>query len=520
MIETEAEKKEIRDDSVSATLYNKAISQIKRLVISEEDSSEVYAVIENGNHIETLDLSSSKARNWLRIVDQNDGRLDTIHTSQVCKNVIETIEAKAQFGEAKKKKIHLRIAFENDTIYYDLGSPEWSLVKIDQSGIDLVPMTEETPLFRRSQSTYEQVEPKFDNPNALDEFTKLLKVKDDQIFKVHLCSLFLPHIPIPMMDFVGEAGTMKSTVSAATKMVVDPSGSEKENNLCQLPIEMKDLAITVYQRYYTVFENVSQVNKRQSDFMCTAITGGNIPKRTLFKNKDETIMSYKRKIAINGVAPTLNYPDLLDRTIFYERLPVDEANRLTDEEFKEEFEKLRPSVLGNIFGILQKTIVIHKEIQKQVKKKTRLADYEVWGESISRAMGYEPNSFLNKYYALIKKQAITQKNSDPLTMTIAKLVDTYGVWEGSATQFFTMLKNTGMSMGIEVNSQHENFPKSSSVLSTQITERLPTLKKLGINVKHYTYKKSDGKYTKGTSMYRLSKIVGEDGEASEGNFII
>jgi len=508
--------KEIQDDSVSANLYNNAQSQIKRLVISEEDTSEVYAVIENTDHIETLNLSSSKATLWLRMVDQYDGRLNKIQTAQVCKNVLETIKAEALMGNAKKKKIHLRTAFEDDVLYYDLAGSDWSLVKLDGSDIDLIPMTQETPLFRRAQSSYEQVEPTFDDQEALDKYTQLLKIKEEQIFKVHLCSLFLPHIPIPMMDFVGEAGSMKSTISAYIKRIVDPSGSSKEDNLSSMPTKLSDLAIHLYQRYLPAFDNVSKITKMQSDLMCIAITGGNIPKRTLYTNKDETILSYRRKLIINGIAPTLSYPDLLDRTIFYERKLVDENNRLTDEEVRERFEELLPLILGNVFTVLQKAIKIRKEIQKQIKKKTRNADFEVWGEAISRALGYEPNTFLENYYALIRQQTITQIDSQPLGMTIERLLDKERNWDGSTTELFKVLKGIGdLELGIEVNSPHENFPKSSSVLSGELTNLSPILKKRGIKVEHYTYTKHDSKYSQNTSMYHLSKVTGEDGE---GNF--
>jgi hypothetical protein len=50
-----------------------------------------------------------------------------------------------------------------------------------------------------------------------------------------------------------------------------------------------------------------------------------------------------------------------------------------------------------------------------------MADFALWGEAISQAMGYKPLVFLNAYYENIGRQNIEAIEANPLGQAIAKL---------------------------------------------------------------------------------------------------
>ena len=57
------EEKKQEEKNTSKKIYQFAKTQIKKCVVSENDSNQIYALILKNNHFETLDLSSSKSKN-------------------------------------------------------------------------------------------------------------------------------------------------------------------------------------------------------------------------------------------------------------------------------------------------------------------------------------------------------------------------------------------------------------------------------------------------------------------------
>ncbi len=494
----------------SKVVYEIARSKISELVISQENNNEVYAVVRINDQFETINLSSKRAQDWLRELDSE------VHGKQFYQNILDKIASKAQIDGVRKIVIHNRIAFENDTLYYDLARKDGRIVKINQNGVEVKPVQKDALYFRRSQSTQEQAEPRFGDAEALEKFTHLLRIKDAQIYQVHLVAMFLEHIPVPIMDFGGPAGTMKSTDSCLTKRIVDPNGVKQEDNISSVPKSIENMNIQMYNRYQIVYDNLSYISKQVSDTLYKAITGSSNSKRTLYTDMDEIILSIKRKLIINGIAPNLEQPDLQDRILSYERKTLEKDDRLTEEEIEEKFQKLRPSVLGHIFSTIQKAMEILKQVRKEIRPNTRMADFEIWGEAISRALGYNSYSFLEKYNEKIRKKSISLIESQPLVKTIVNILEKNPNYENSMENTFIDLKQIGFELGINVDSKYEKFPKSSSKLSSALAIVEPHLAKLEIKYQKTNYTKHDGRFKPNTAVVSFTKIQNSEGsEASE-----
>ena len=96
--------------------------------------------------------------------------------------------------------------------------------------------SDSTPLFIRTSKTIKQVEPNLiPDGNPLDEFVKLCRVPNPELFKVHLISMFIAGVPMPLFAIPGHSGASKSTTSSMIKRIVDPSGRENEDNLKSFP---------------------------------------------------------------------------------------------------------------------------------------------------------------------------------------------------------------------------------------------------------------------------------------------
>lgn len=503
----ESAKKNNKNDSAneSQDLYQFATSKIKRLVISQNNSREVYAVIEINGHIETVELSSARAIQWLNHTYRNC-QSPKIRGEDFFKNILTAIISDAQMNNVSKEKVYNRIAFVDNVVYYDLATPDWKIVKITAKSIEIMSYTESMPIFRRTQSSFEQVKPTFDDSSALDRLVELLRIKDKEIFKVHLTSFLLEGASVPIMVFDGAAGSMKTTVTATIKKIVDPNGVGTDDNCTSMTSQNDSLIVQLYNRYMSAFDNVTRITQDVSDILCRAITGSGNQKRALYSNSDEAILNFRSKLVLNGIVLNPDFPDLLDRIITYERIPLGENDRLTEQEFQEKFRALLSSVLGQIFTLIQRSLSTYHVVKQEIRPKTRLADFEVWGESIARAMNQEPNVFLNKFYEKQRSNSISIRDTHPIVQAIELLMENRDTYEDSAQKCFSDLTRMAYTLEIDPNNRHIKFPKSSNRLVPELTMVEPILKKLGYDVSIETYTRNDKRFTKNSKVITIGKI--------------
>ena len=487
-------------------LYDFAQSKILKLVISENNSDEVYGVVSINKHVEVLNLVSARARHWLNNLHSS---IDTseIHSDDFYKTVLNSMISKAQMNGTKRVKIHNRIAQLKDEIWYDLATSDWKAIKITEDNISTISLDENSPFFSRSQSMQNQTMPKKGDDLALDKLAELLRIipKDRLVFKVHLVALFLEAYPIPMMVFDGTTGTLKTTATASIKAIVDPNGISKEDNVSAMSEKQDDLIIQLFNRYLSSFDNVSRIDGKTSDVLCRAITGSSNPKRKLYTDKDESILNFKSKIVLNGVVPSLEHTDLQTRLIKYERISVDEIERLTEKEFNQKFLELLPYVLGKIFITLSKSLKEYPLLEKKIKPKTRMSDFEVWGEVISRVLGNNDNTFLERYHEKLKEESISAQESYPIVSSLLTFMEHRTVYEDAASSLYGSLAEIANESGVDTKSRFISFPRSSNKLTKHLKIVDSILKSCGITVQTYHYTKNDGRFTKHASIVKITK---------------
>jgi len=489
---------ELSDEIKLLELANKKIVKIR---ISQNNMHEVYAVVKINNHHETVILGGSRSIHWLNYLDSSEVKSDKIHADDFYKNILNSIISKAQMESVEKEYIYNRISFVDDKITYDLANNNFEAISISKNGIEKIKLDDTTPLFTRSQTTIIQDEPIYDDSDALDELVKLLQIKDDeQLFKVHLITMFLEHIPVPIMLFGGSAGSYKTTTTGSIKRLIDPSGLKKDDNVISIPKKYDDVISTLYHRYCTVLENVSKIDNEISDVFCRAITGSSNAKRELYKNLDEIILTFRRKMIINGVVPNLDNTDLQQRIISYDR---EIKGFLTDADFQSKFIDIKKRVLGMIFKALQD--VLTKINEFEFTPKTRMADFEKWGELISQSLGYDVDSFGKKYLEKLQDGAISSKDGHPIISIIEEIMTNKTEYENTMSQLFNEIRQKAYTNGINTNSKYIRFPKISNQLSKELIVVSPVLEKLGYTVKQWN-STSGEKYGKNVKVVRVEKI--------------
>ena len=163
---------------------------------------------------------------------------------------------------------------------------------------------------------------------------------------------------------------------------------------------------------------------------------------------------------------------------------IKNEDRRLESQIYAEFEIIRPKLLGCIFDIIVKTLQIKDSIK--LDNLPRMADFALWGESISRVMGHKPLEFINAYYENIGKQNIEVIDSNPLGQVIVKLCDEIEVGEekeyyDTAAKSLIKLREIAEVNNIDINSKY--FPKSANSLTRRLKSiRSNLLEGLGIEV--------------------------------------
>ena len=156
--------------------------------------------------------------------------------------------------------------------------------------------------------------------------------------------------------------------------------------------------------YVTFYDNANRNPMWLSDEACKAVTGIGHTKRKLYTNDEDIVYEYKRCISFNGINISLTESDALDRSIMIELQRIRKELRQVESYIYEEFDKLKPELLGYIFNILSKSIEIKETIK--LDDLPRMAEFALWGEAIARALNYEPLKFISVYYENIGRQNI------------------------------------------------------------------------------------------------------------------
>ena len=182
------------------------------------------------------------------------------------------------------------------------------------------------------------------------------------------------------------------------KTLVDPSAIKT----LSFPTDINELIQQLSHNYLAFYDNVSVLRDRTSDQLCRAVTGSGSSKRVLYSDDDDFIRSFKRCIGLNGINLAATKPDLLDRALFFELKRIEDKDRRKIEDIWNEFETMRPQLLGYIFDILVKVLSWKNEHGNLNLELPRMADWAEWCEIISRCIGNKDGVFL-KHFKIIEK---------------------------------------------------------------------------------------------------------------------
>ncbi len=343
----------------------------------------------SGTYVEVHPVDSTSFRDWLgQRVYASTG--DTISKGALDR-VIELLRAGGRFGGSEPRVVYLRTAKVGDTYYLDMCDDRWRVIEIDALGWRLL---DKSPvMFRRSPSMRALPDPV--RGGRFSDVLDVINVPKHSwlLVLVWVIECLRPDTPYVGLQLHGVEGSAKSSTQSILRDLIDPSSE----NLRAKPGSQEALFVAAQQNLLISYENLSGMSSDLQDVMCTMLTGGGFATRVLYSNDQESLVSLKRPVALNGINPVVTSPDLLDRFVCIE-LPVIKR-RKTEAKLKADFQVKHALILGAVLKWFSKALAALPRVQIDDASAPRMIDFAKLGEAVSQAIGREPGHFLAVYAA-------------------------------------------------------------------------------------------------------------------------
>lgn len=448
---------------------DKIIEITKDLYFFENQAGEILVDLPVENHKETWTIKSKKFQSW--IIQNYLAIYQKIPRKQSIVESLLGIESIALFN-GNKHPTHLRRAKDEDCIYLDLCNEKGEIIKIDKQGWKII---KDCPIkFVRTNNMLSLPSPKRDG--KINDLWKIIPVENqnDRILILGwLLQLLNPDGPYPLLIFEGPQGSGKSRTTRVLISLIDPSLA----TIRTLPSNEQDLFISANNALAIAFDNISKMKDWLSDALCRISTGGSFTTRKLFSDSEETILSAKNPVIINGINQVIDRQDLLDRSIVIclEEMPSDK--RIPEQKLQALENNILPSVLGLLLDAASKSLIYRENVK--INDLPRMADFVHWVSAGIHVFGVSKEQFLDSY-TQNRLEAIEECISSDIVATgIIKLLKQVNEWQGSATELKLILKKL-----LDPNEwDFKEFPKTASLLSRSLNRQITFLKNKGIQIK-------------------------------------
>lgn len=419
---------------------------------------------------------------------------DKIYSESELRKVIEYMKDKIRLS-GKTKMVVDRVAFEGDTVYYDMNDAEGSVIGVNNEDVILMhkeDLFDKEFCFYATSSMSEQVSfgKETEVGNLVDLLKPYLNLSEDELklLIITVLTFFIRDIPKPIILLEGGKGSGKTTLTNIIQRIVNPSN----HSAFVMPKNKEDLIVALVNNYLIAIDNASALPKGASDLLCSAVTGASASNRKLFTDNNPNVVSFQNCILINGIDIKNAKPDFYDRAIKF-RMKKLKGDYKLSKSILQSFEKDLPVIMKSMFITLSEALAVHKTLDTYGRY--RMADYVQWARAISIAMfgddevvlkAYENNRAeitdcvmednpvavaLKVYLESVEEFPVRMKPSDLLADVESKVRE----YDSNINNRFATLKNTDIRYAV----RHPKWPKSPQAFSGELKKLVDNFEEEG-----------------------------------------
>jgi len=281
-------------------------------------------------------------------------------------------------------------------------------------------------------------------------------------------------VAFPILVLGGEHGAGKTFLCYILQALMDPSLLGVQ----AFPRSERDFAVTTQLSSVVFYDNIRGFTRDASDMLCRATSGGMFSIRKLFSDGDVMMLPVHGTIVLNSIHAPIEQPDLAQRCLLLNLLPIDEKNRRSERVMKEEFARDLPAIFKGLLDLVSDILVHLPDVE--VVRPERMIDFVRWMAAMERSMGAPCEPYQTAYSETLRRGMRGSLEEQPLGAAVLELVD--GVdrmeWTGKPAALYDALAKVAGRRA--ANSRH--WPVNASAMSKQLKTLVPALKRQGIDV--------------------------------------
>jgi hypothetical protein len=423
----ESEPKAEAETTNQATVLLELAREHYRLLRSED--GEAYGVRKDGPNIAIpLGRGGAFGNHLVRLFYEAKGKAPSDQAETTAVKVL-----RAYLDDEEREPVHLRVARLGNGVVLDLGTSDGSCVVVTAEGWRI---EDKSPVVFRRSACLPLPIPQCD-PDGLATLRSLVNASEAQfrLGVAWLVAALIPGVPHPILVVRGEQGTAKTTLARIFQSVIDPSGIGPG----ALPKDERDLAVRMVSTYVQAFDNVSNISPWLSDALCRAAYGENFVTRTLYSNRDVTILRYTRPIILNTIDAGALNGDLVERglPLDLERIPPEnrraERAAIGDDPsinpgLYDQLDKDSPVILGALLDLV--SAVFRHVPQVAAGTSPRMADFGKILAAIDLAQGWSIGTL---FADLVDSETGSLIEQSPFATRLVEFMEDREEWRGTAT---------------------------------------------------------------------------------------
>lgn len=299
---------------------------------------------------------------------------------------------------------------------------------------------------------------------------------DRPVVLMYLLAVFGSRGAYPILAFIGEQASAKTTTAKLLKRLLDPSAASERAQ----PNNPKDVYIGAKNAKILYYDNVSYVGREVSDALCQLSTGGNFASRALYTNGDEYVMWGHNPVMLTAIRHVITAADLGSRSLLVQPEPIPATETRTLSDIVANFDEAHPRLLGAYLRVLAEALTAEASVP--TSGLPRLADAMRLAIAAEAALGLDPGSMLAAYTTNRRRVVGAEVEASSLVRVLREAVDEAGgPLVGSAGELLEQLTVRYLPTPGGFNRPRPtDWPGSPRAFADALREQASSLREVGI----------------------------------------
>ncbi|KZL10445.1 DUF6371 domain-containing protein [Pseudovibrio sp. Ad26] len=411
------------------------LSVAQDLELWHSPQKDAFATVLVNGHNEHWPVESQNFKRWL--VGRYYEKTGLAPSTQNLGDALRVFEVRA-LEQGACHAPFMRTGWQDGESWLDLADESWRAIRITRDGWEVI--SNPPVKFIRKQTMSPLPLP--EKGHGIEEMHHLINAEEEDcklILGWMVASLWGRSRSYPVLALGGEQGSGKSTMARLLRSITDPCAVSASS----LPKDEHDLMVMAQNGHVLNFDNVSKMEGWLSDAICRMATGSGFISRKLHTDGDAYWFQGARPVLLNGIPALTERADLAERALSVRLKRIDEVGRQPEEVFWQEWEQLKPRMLGALLDALSTAIRNIESVH--LERHPRMADFARLMVAASSGLGWEEGEFLEAYESNRRGTAEAVFEGDPVAVALHEflMVRLSGEsWVGTATELLAELNMT------------------------------------------------------------------------------